>query len=73
MGNDKIHRISAQTYYILRVELEDFDGNRKYAEYDYFRIGDENTGYKLLLGTYQGDAGISRKGDILFSPSTFTF
>ncbi|XP_041480167.1 fibrinogen C domain-containing protein 1-like [Lytechinus variegatus] len=56
LGNDKIHRLSTQTYYVLRVELEDFQGDRKYAEYDYFRIGDEETGYKLLLGTYQGDA-----------------
>ncbi|XP_030843515.1 microfibril-associated glycoprotein 4 [Strongylocentrotus purpuratus] len=56
LGNDKIHRLSAQTYYVLRIELEDFQGDRKYAEYDYFRIGDEDTGYKLLLGTYQGDA-----------------
>ncbi|XP_072174453.1 ficolin-2-like [Diadema setosum] len=59
LGNDKIHRLSAQTYYVLRVDLEDFEGNRKFAEYDYFRLGDESTGYKLLIGTYNGDAGDS--------------
>jgi len=38
--------------------LEDFNGNRRYAEYDYFRVGSAGEKYMLAsLGTYSGNAG----------------
>ena len=58
LGNDKIHRLSTQKAYQLRVDLEDFDENTTYALYDQFNLGTETTKYTLLAGSYSGDAGI---------------
>jgi len=42
----------------LRVDLADFEGNTRYAEYDYFTVGPERENYTLLsLGAYNGTAG----------------
>ena len=45
--------------YELRVEMEDFDGEKRYAAYDTFRISPECDGYRLLVENYTGDAGDS--------------
>ena len=43
---------------MLRVDLEDFDGNRSYAEYTSFRIGDAESNYTLSIDSnYYGTAG----------------
>lgn len=42
---------------ILRVELETFEGEVKYAEYNNFRIGNEKEHYQLDIGAYSGNAG----------------
>ena len=57
LGNQKIHRITAQATYELRIDLADFEGNTSFARYEKFRIGDSTTDYMLLLGGYSGDAG----------------
>jgi len=42
----------------MRVELEDFEENRKYAKYDNFKVLSATQKYKLLsIGTYTGNAG----------------
>ena len=37
LGNDQIHQLSKAGDMKLRVELEDWDGNTAWAEYDTFR------------------------------------
>ncbi|XP_071140560.1 ficolin-1-like [Mytilus edulis] len=59
LGNDKIHEITSHSNHDLRIELEDFDGNMKYAEYSTFSVGDEQSGYRLLVSNYSGNAGDS--------------
>ncbi len=59
LGNDNLHTISNQDNYELWIDLEDFTGEKRYALYDHFRTGDESVNYKLLLGTYSGNAGNS--------------
>ena len=54
LGLDKIHRMTSQTKNKLRVELEDFDGNTAYAEYDTFAVADEADKYRLSVGNYTG-------------------
>jgi len=57
-GNENIHLLTSQSRQVLRVELVDWDGYKRYAEYDNFVVGNEGTKYKLLfLGKYSGDAG----------------
>ena len=38
LGNDNLHRLTAADDVILRVELEDFDGNIKYASTRLLRL-----------------------------------
>ena len=50
LGLDKIHRLTSQTNNKLRVELEDFEGNTAYAEYDTFAVANEGDKYKMSTG-----------------------
>jgi len=56
LGLDKINRLTSDDNSMLRVDLEDFEGNTAYAEYDMFSVMSENDKYKLNLGSYSGDS-----------------
>ena len=43
----------------LRVELTDFEGEKRYAEYTTFQVLDSSRKYQLNIGGYSGDAGDS--------------
>ncbi|KAG7281878.1 hypothetical protein CRUP_031127 [Coryphaenoides rupestris] len=57
LGNEKIHFLTRARDMVLRVELEDFDGVREYAEYGHFRVASERQRYRLTVGGYSGSAG----------------
>ena len=59
LGNDNLHRLTAADNVKLRVDLEDFDGDIKYAEYTTFKVADEEDKFRLLIGGYSGTAGDS--------------
>ena len=59
LGNDNLHRLTAADDVMLRVDLEDFEGNITYAEYRNFNVADEADKYQLLIGGYKGTAGDS--------------
>ena len=59
LGNEKIHRLTKSRNMMIRFDLEDFDGNKAYAEYKAFYIDGENDNYKLHVGSYSGTAGDS--------------
>lgn len=59
LGLDNIYNLGKQGDYKLMVELEDWTGKKVYAEYSSFHIESESEGYRLRLGTYQGNAGDS--------------
>ncbi|XP_028517405.1 fibrinogen-like protein A, partial [Exaiptasia diaphana] len=59
LGNDYIHRLTARTPSSLRVEIGDWDGNRIFAKYGSFSVGDESDKYRLSVGGYSGTAGDS--------------
>jgi len=43
---------------VLRFELGDWEGHKRYAKYDNFKVGSEHMQYKLIsVGNYHGDAG----------------
>jgi len=54
LGLDKIHHLTSDDTSMLRVDLEDFEGNTSYADYDMFGVMSENDKYKLKLGSYSG-------------------
>lgn len=58
-GNDFIHRLSEETELVLRIELEDFDGNTAWAQYTTFKVLSEGENYALLVGGYSGNASDS--------------
>lgn len=55
-GNEFIHRLVYHDDYELRIELEDFNGTLKWAEYSVFRLDSEKYNYNLLIGEYHGNA-----------------
>ncbi|XP_066983325.1 angiopoietin-2 isoform X2 [Macrobrachium rosenbergii] len=59
LGNENIYMLTNTDDYMLRVELEDFDGNRRYIQYSTFKLHSEQDMYKLEIGGYSGNAGDS--------------
>ena len=58
LGLSKIHRLTQDgTDYTLRVDLEDFENETRYAKYSTFNIGDSTTEYTITVGGYSSDAG----------------
>ncbi|XP_066280441.1 microfibril-associated glycoprotein 4-like [Branchiostoma lanceolatum] len=62
LGLEKLYRLAVQKTYELRVDMEDAEGNVKYAAYSTFIISPEPQNYKLHIGTYSGNAGDSLSG-----------
>jgi len=59
LGNDNLHRLTAADDVMLRVDVEDFDDDIRYAEYSTFKVADEDDKYRLSIGGYSGTAGDS--------------
>ncbi|XP_056001687.1 fibrinogen C domain-containing protein 1-B-like [Ostrea edulis] len=59
LGNHGIYEIVQQGNYELRIDMSDFNEERRYALYKSFSIGDENHGYALHVRDYDGTAGES--------------
>ncbi|XP_041728102.1 fibrinogen gamma chain [Coregonus clupeaformis] len=60
LGNEKMHLLSTQSSipYVLRIELTDWQGNKKHADYAMFKVGPEVDMYRLTYAYYfGGDAG----------------
>ena len=48
---------SRDRLYELRTDLEDFEGQKRYAIYKRFQISPESDNYRLTVANYTGDAG----------------
>ena len=59
LGLGKINRLTKEQSNTLRVDLGDFDGNTRYAQYTTFSVGNSTTEYTLTVGGYSGTAGDS--------------
>ncbi|KAF7707553.1 probable serine/threonine-protein kinase DDB_G0282963 isoform X1 [Silurus meridionalis] len=57
LGNDKIHWLTTTKAMALRIELEDLDGIKEYAQYDQFHVANESQYYRLTIEGYSGTAG----------------
>ncbi|CAC5372580.1 Fibrinogen-like protein 1,Tenascin,Angiopoietin-1,Ryncolin-4,Fibrinogen C domain-containing protein 1,Fibrinogen C domain-containing protein 1-A,Angiopoietin-related protein 2,Techylectin-5A,Fibrinogen alpha chain,Fibroleukin,Angiopoietin-related protein 7,Angiopoietin-related protein 1,Ficolin-2,Tenascin-R,Ficolin-1,Fibrinogen C domain-containing protein 1-B,Angiopoietin-4,Fibrinogen gamma chain [Mytilus coruscus] len=55
LGNDNLHKILSARDYKLRIDLEDWNGETRYVEYDTFFVGNEATNYVLTIGNYSGN------------------
>lgn len=61
IGNDNIHKLTQSNMYMLRVDLTDTIGQKRYAEYNTFRVSSEPDNYRLFIGQYGGDSGTETK------------
>ncbi|XP_077965537.1 microfibril-associated glycoprotein 4-like [Styela clava] len=59
LGLENIYHILKDKTYELRVDMEDWEGNKAYAKYGTFSIGDSSTNYRVTVGQYSGNAGDS--------------
>ncbi|KAJ8972732.1 hypothetical protein NQ314_000053 [Rhamnusium bicolor] len=59
MGNDFLYKITNYCNLLLRIELEDFENNKVWAEYTTFIVSSENSNYQLTIGGYTGNASDS--------------
>nr|XP_020512416.1 fibrinogen-like protein 1 [Labrus bergylta] len=57
LGNEALHYLTSQGDYDLLINMEDFEGNQRFAEYKNFKVGEEKDQYQLHLGEYTGTAG----------------
>jgi hypothetical protein len=55
--NDAIYYLT-QTDQELRIDLTDFEGDKAYALYSTFKVGDESTKYQLTVSGNSGNAGM---------------
>ncbi|RUS86049.1 hypothetical protein EGW08_006203 [Elysia chlorotica] len=58
LGNDNIHALTSSGSWELNVEVK-YKGDTREANYKDFSLGDEDSNYKLHIGTYSGTAGDS--------------
>ncbi|KAM9682750.1 angiopoietin-4 isoform 2-T2 [Dama dama] len=57
LGNEVVYQLTSRGNYSLRVDLQDWEGNEAYAQYEHFQLGSEGQLYRLSLGGYTGSAG----------------
>ncbi|XP_069863048.1 angiopoietin-4 [Dipodomys merriami] len=57
LGNEAVHQLTSRAAYSLRVELQDWEGQETYAQYERFQLGSEGQMYRLSLSGYSGSAG----------------
>ena len=62
LGNELIHRLTARRPHQLRIDMEDFEGDSRFAKYDTFRVADEADNYRLTAEGFSGDVGDSLSG-----------
>ncbi|CAK8692816.1 unnamed protein product [Clavelina lepadiformis] len=57
LGLNDLHQLTKNGNYRLRVDIEDFENNRAFAEYSSFEVGSEDSNYRLTATGYSGNAG----------------
>jgi len=57
LGNDYLHPLT-NIRQLLQVNMTDWDGNKRYAQFDNFRVGSDAEKFNLVtIGSYTGTAG----------------
>ena len=54
LGLDKIHRLSQSGQNVLRFDLENFEGEKRFAIFEAFGVANEINGYLLFVANYTG-------------------
>ncbi|RMX47540.1 hypothetical protein pdam_00002188 [Pocillopora damicornis] len=59
LGNDYLQRLTASASMVFRFDMEDYEGDRRFAEYTTFAVADESDDYRVTIDGYRGTAGDS--------------
>ncbi|XP_059407412.1 microfibril-associated glycoprotein 4-like [Carassius carassius] len=60
LGLENMYQLTSNRTYMLRVDLEDFQGNKAFAQYSSFSVAPEADGFKLQVSGFKdGGAGDS--------------
>ena len=59
LGLDHMHILTNQRQYTLRIDLTNFQNQRRHAMYKYFVVKPESMNYQLEIAQYSGTAGDS--------------
>jgi ficolin len=62
LGNEALYLLTSNGKYKLRIDMEDFDGQKRYAEYSSFSISSSADKYRLTASGYTGNAGDNFSG-----------
>ncbi|XP_077905203.1 angiopoietin-4 [Ictidomys tridecemlineatus] len=57
LGNEAIHQLTSRATYSLRVELEDWEDQEAYAQYERFQLGSEAQLYRISVSGYSDSVG----------------
>ncbi|CAC5424786.1 Fibrinogen-like protein 1,Fibrinogen-like protein A,Ryncolin-2,Ryncolin-4,Ficolin-2,Ryncolin-1,Ryncolin-3,Ficolin-1,Fibroleukin [Mytilus coruscus] len=57
LGNKYLHILTSIKNTEMRVDMENFKGEKRNAKYATFKIGDTGSKYKLTIGGFSGNAG----------------
>ncbi|KAH8329456.1 hypothetical protein KR074_010918 [Drosophila pseudoananassae] len=72
IGLEKLHLITQSRPHELKILMGDLHGNTAFAQYDEFKIGNEEHSYALeILGNFSGNAGDSLHNNKNMNFSTF--
>ncbi|XP_015178916.1 PREDICTED: protein scabrous-like isoform X2 [Polistes dominula] len=69
IGNEALHRLTRDNCSRLKIDLMDIYGTHWHAEYEYFNVDSEESGYKLHVSGYSGNAtdALSYQNNMAFS------
>lgn len=69
IGNEALHRLTSDNCTRLRIDLTDIYGVHWRAQYEYFNVDSEETGYRLHVSGYSGNAtdALSYQDSMAFS------
>ena len=59
LGNDLISELTSKKLQKLRIDLETYEGDTRWAKYGFFHVDDKNNKYKLSVGEYTGNSAES--------------
>lgn len=57
LGLDLLHILTSSSLQELRIDLVDYEGEKRWAKYGFFSLGPSQDNYRLSVGRYSGNAG----------------
>ena len=56
LGNDLISELTSNKLQKLRIDLETYEGDKRWANYGFLHVDDKTNRYRLSIGDYSGNA-----------------